>query len=70
MDTMLQAVTIHRPADRHADIHKRQFARTCEAVVPAGSAATVVEAALSVLNMHEVEGRLTLSISDPFEGES
>ncbi len=65
---MKQTVTIHRTADRHAELHRRQFAETREATVEAGDLADVLDAALDVMEMSDAApGQFTISIDWPHE---
>lgn len=65
---MLQMVTVHRVADRHADLHQREFAETRIATVEAGGLGEVLAAALGALQMGEAEpGKFIISTDWPHE---
>jgi hypothetical protein len=64
---MNQLVTVHRCADRHADLHAREFAETHEVEVCAGPPAQVVSEALEALDLPE--GRYSITIDWPYEPE-
>jgi hypothetical protein len=63
-----QLVTVHRCADRHADLHARGFAETREVEVTAGPLAQAVCEALKQLDLPE--GRYAITIDWPFEAEA
>jgi hypothetical protein len=66
-DAQTQLVTVHRCADRHADLHTREFAETHEVVVPAGPPHRVVASALAPLDLPV--GRYAVTIDWPFDQE-
>lgn len=49
MAEQAQTVTVIRSADRHADLHQRNFAATLEVTVPSGTLAEVLAAAVADL---------------------
>jgi hypothetical protein len=63
---MMQSVVVTRLADRHADLHTRDFADSFEVVVPAGDLADVLLAAAGQADGRGV-ARYSLTISEPFE---
>jgi hypothetical protein len=65
---MKQLVTVHRVADRHADLHEREFAETRIATVEAGDLGDVLAAALIDLEMDGAEpGKFIISTDWPHE---
>lgn len=63
---MKQDVTIVHLADRHADLHERQFAEAQRITVTAGSAdRTVVEALATVDELPM--GRYIITVDEPYE---
>lgn len=64
--TLLQEVTLHRVADRHRDLHGRDFASTTKATVDQSA---VLEA-LALLGHPAVEpGSYSITVDWPHEGE-
>jgi hypothetical protein len=63
-----QLVTVHRCADRHADLHSRQFAQAHEVTVAAGPLARVVGAALERLDLPV--GRYAITVDRPFDADA
>ena len=61
-----QTVIITQLADRHADLHRRQFARTDEVTVEAGSTLDVVSEAIRQVP-DACEGRCVILVEDPHE---
>lgn len=64
---MKRTVTIHRPADRHRDLHGRAFADT--AVIEVGDAelGAAIAAALAALGLSGDHGKAIITVDWPHE---
>lgn len=63
---MLRQVTVLRYADRHAELHTRQFAQARSVTVPDGDPSDVVAAALEVAGM-DLGDRFSIIVDAPHE---
>lgn len=60
-----QGVTVTRLADRHADLHGRDFAESVQIVVPAGDLRSVLRAAAELVD--QPLGRYSITVSEPYD---
>jgi hypothetical protein len=63
----MQSVTVVQVADRHADLHERQFARAQEVAVPAGDLRAVITAAMHQVDAPDEPGRFVITIDWPHD---
>lgn len=63
---MKRLVTIHSVADRHADLHRRQFAVTRQVEVPNGEPVCIFNAAVEAAEI-DLNGKFIVTVEEPHE---